>query len=176
MNIVRNAVGLIFVRYTCLPDCQIARIHELWPSTQKQAYSHGRIRFTHLGIQADHKDNIGFFDEAQIFIKGGSGGAGSTSFKFGKNRQHVYPTGGNGGDGGNVYVYVDPNLNTLEKFKNSRSFKAEMGEAGKPYFKNGGRGGDVFVGVPLHTRLSYIKTQDQNETEVSLSTLSEKHH
>lgn len=130
-------------------------------------------------IQADHKDNIGFFDEARIFVKGGSGGQGSTSFKYGKNRQHIYPTGGNGGDGGDVYFFVDPNLNTLEKFKNTRSFKAEMGEGGKPYYKNGGRGQDVYVGVPLYTHISFDQTtvsnQTQNHTTISIATLSEKH-
>jgi hypothetical protein len=32
-----------------------------------------------------------WFDEALIFVRGGSGGAGSNAFKYGKGRQHIAP-------------------------------------------------------------------------------------
>jgi hypothetical protein len=34
-----------------------------------------------------------WFDKAIIHVRGGSGGAGATTFKFGKARQHAAPSG-----------------------------------------------------------------------------------
>lgn len=47
-------------------------------------------------------DSTDCFDEAVIFVRAGSGGHGSNTFKFGKGRQHNQPMGGNGGDGGTL--------------------------------------------------------------------------
>ena len=54
-----------------------------------------------------------FFDEATIYIRAGSGGQGSSTYKKGVNSQNGPPDGGNGGKGGNVILQVDESLNTL---------------------------------------------------------------
>ncbi len=55
-----------------------------------------------------------FFDEATIYVRAGSGGQGSSTYKkSGPKNQNGIPDGGNGGSGGNVYLIVDNSLNTL---------------------------------------------------------------
>ena len=41
------------------------------------------------------------------------------------------PSGGSGGDGGNVIFTVDPSFNTLLGFRGRSNFKAEHGAEGK---------------------------------------------
>jgi GTP-binding protein len=54
-----------------------------------------------------------FFDEATIYIRAGSGGQGSSTYKKGPKNQNGPPDGGNGGKGGNVIFVMDDSLNTL---------------------------------------------------------------
>ncbi|RKY98320.1 MAG: GTPase ObgE, partial [Candidatus Hydrothermota bacterium] len=59
--------------------------------------------------------------------------------------------GGDGGDGGSVYLVGDPNLMTLLDFKYKRIFKAENGRPGGPNNRKGRKGKDIFIRVPLGT-------------------------
>ena len=54
-----------------------------------------------------------FFDEAIIYVRAGSGGQGSSTYKKGVNNQNGPPDGGNGGRGGDVILQLDESLNTL---------------------------------------------------------------
>lgn len=92
-----------------------------------------------------------WFDEALVFVRGGSGGAGSNAFKLGKNKQQLAPCGGSGGNGGSVILRVDTSFNTLLRFKGTGSFKASPGEAGDQKFANGMYGNDFVVPVPAGT-------------------------
>ena len=48
-----------------------------------------------------------FFDEATIYIRAGSGGQGSSTYKKGVNNQNGPPDGWNGGRGGDVILELD---------------------------------------------------------------------
>ena len=109
-----------------------------------------------------------WFDEAKIYVKAGSGGAGASTFKFGKARQHVAPSGGSGGDGGNVIFYGDDSFNTLFGFRGRSSFHAEHGEEGALDYANGVKGGDTRIAVPVGT-LVYC-----NETNTPIGEISKK--
>ncbi|MFN3337894.1 MAG: GTPase ObgE, partial [Thermomicrobium sp.] len=54
-----------------------------------------------------------FYDQAKISVKAGNGGNGAVSFHREKYVPRGGPDGGDGGRGGNVYLRVDPSLNTL---------------------------------------------------------------
>ena len=54
-----------------------------------------------------------FIDEAVIKIKSGDGGDGMSAFRREKCVQFGGPNGGDGGRGGDVYFWAEPNVNTL---------------------------------------------------------------
>jgi GTP-binding protein len=53
-------------------------------------------------------------DYAKITVTAGSGGHGKVAWRQDKFVIKGGPDGGNGGDGGSVYLAVDKNLNTLK--------------------------------------------------------------
>lgn len=90
-------------------------------------------------------------DEAKIYVKGGSGGNGCSSlYKDIFNRRGI-PDGGCGGNGGSVVLKSDSNLQTLIDFKYNQHFRAGDGAHGSSNHKNGRRGKDRIVRVPVGT-------------------------
>jgi GTP-binding protein len=92
-----------------------------------------------------------FFDEARIHVKAGDGGNGAVSFRREKYVPRGGPDGGRGGDGGDVVLEVDPQLNTLLHFQNQVHFKAGQGAHGRGKNQTGARGEDIVVTVPPGT-------------------------
>jgi GTP-binding protein len=92
-----------------------------------------------------------WFDEAYLTVKGGSGAAGSTAYRYGKNRQRIAATGGSGGDGGSVVLVGEGTYNTLLQFRGNATFRADNGKDGEPVFLNGKYGADCVVQVPVGT-------------------------
>jgi GTPase len=100
------------------------------------------------------------FDEAFIFVRGGSGGHGANSFRLGRNKQRLFPNGGSGGDGGSVFLVGSKDRHTLIQFSRKRSFSAENGENGAANFQNGRRGTNTYVEVPIGTMIVLNGTSD----------------
>ena len=92
-----------------------------------------------------------FFDEAKIYVKAGDGGNGCVSFRREKYIPFGGPNGGNGGKGGDVYLVVDPHLNTLIHFKKRSHFKAQRGGHGRGKNQTGKQGEDLTIAVPPGT-------------------------
>jgi GTP-binding protein len=91
------------------------------------------------------------FDEVKINVKSGDGGDGCVAFRREKYVPFGGPSGGNGGHGGNVYLVVDRNLNTLIHFRKRIHFKAERGGRGGGKNLQGKRGEDRLISVPPGT-------------------------
>ncbi len=92
-----------------------------------------------------------FHDEAEITVRGGSGGAGCVSFRRLPHQPRGRPDGGNGGLGGDVYLEASPHTRTLVHFKRRRLFSAENGRPGQGQDKVGRSGAVLVIPVPLGT-------------------------
>ena len=94
-----------------------------------------------------------FLDQAKIYIKAGSGGSGSASFRREKFIEYGGPDGGDGGDGGSIIIESERNLNTLIDFRYAQHFKAQHGKPGSKRNKTGGNGKDLILKVPIGTQI-----------------------
>ncbi|MCS7052830.1 MAG: GTPase ObgE [Ignavibacterium sp.] len=101
-----------------------------------------------------------FIDYAKITVRSGKGGDGAVAFRREKYVPKGGPAGGNGGDGGNIYIVADKNINTLLDFKYKKIFVAQNGERGGSSLKDGKSGEDVFIKVPVGT---VIKSEETDE-------------
>ncbi|CAN6185792.1 unnamed protein product [Urochloa humidicola] len=91
------------------------------------------------------------FDTAKIFAKAGDGGNGAVAFRREKYVPYGGPSGGDGGRGGDVYVQVDGEMNSLLPFRKSVHFRAGRGAHGMGQQQAGAKGEDVVVKVPPGT-------------------------
>ena len=92
-----------------------------------------------------------FIDRARIFVQSGRGGDGMSSFRHEKFVPKGGPNGGDGGQGGNVILVADRNVNTLVDFRFRRLFKAKPGGKGEGSNKYGRDADDLLITVPLGT-------------------------
>lgn len=98
-----------------------------------------------------------FVDEATIRVEAGSGGDGALSFRREKFIPRGGPDGGSGGDGGSVYLVGREGLNTLADFRHTRVFRAEKGTKGGGSNCTGKSGEDLYIAVPLGTRVMDVE-------------------
>ena len=91
------------------------------------------------------------FDEVKINIQSGDGGRGIVAFRREKYVPKGGPSGGDGGNGGDVIFKVNPKMNTLMYFKRRRHFKADHGKAGGSSRKSGADASNLEIEVPRGT-------------------------
>jgi GTP-binding protein len=92
-----------------------------------------------------------FVDEAKIFVKAGNGGNGCIAFRREKYVPRGGPSGGDGGNGGSIYLEANPNDNTLLRYRYNREFKADRGRHGEGSNCTGHSGSDMILKVPVGT-------------------------
>jgi GTP-binding protein len=92
---------------------------------------------------------MAFIDEAKFYVKGGDGGNGCVSFRREKYVPRGGPNGGDGGQGGSVYLEADARKMSLIDFRYASHFKAERGQNGGGKDMHGRGGKDCIVQVPL---------------------------
>ena len=100
-----------------------------------------------------------FTDLVRLKLRAGKGGNGVVAWCREKYLPKGGPSGGNGGPGGCVYLESDPNIFSLDPFKNKSLLVAENGGAGGSNKKNGKRGQDLVVKIPCGTIIKDVKTQ-----------------
>jgi len=101
-----------------------------------------------------------FVDSASIRIEAGKGGAGCLSFRREKYIPDGGPDGGDGGDGGSVFFCGQEGLNTLSEFRYKRLFRAKNGQPGQGRDKRGKSAEDLFVEIPLGTKIFDLETDE----------------
>lgn len=99
-----------------------------------------------------------FRDRVKITFKAGKGGNGRVSFFMSKK-----PSGGIGGDGGNVYLEGATNIYDLSHINHLATYRAEDGQMGGINNLHGKNGKDLVFKVPLTT---HVYDQDDNKVLV----------
>lgn len=107
-----------------------------------------------------------FIDRARIFVQSGKGGDGMSSFRHEKFVPKGGPNGGDGGQGGNVVLVADRNVNTLVDFRFRRLFKAKPGGKGEGSNKYGRNAEDLLITVPVGT---IVKDEETGQVMADLS-------
>ena len=108
-----------------------------------------------------------FVDEAKILVKAGDGGKGCVAFRREKYVPRGGPSGGDGGNGGSIFLETNPNDNTLLRYRYNREFKADRGRHGEGSNCTGHSGDDMILQVPVGT-LAY--DERSGETIADLAT------
>ena len=99
-------------------------------------------------------------DEVEITVTAGNGGNGCIAFRREKFIPLGGPNGGDGGNGGDVWVQADENLNTLVDFRHETRFKAQRGENGMGSQMYGKAGEDKTIVVPVGTVVHNVDTDE----------------
>ncbi|MCX6766789.1 MAG: GTPase ObgE [Candidatus Moranbacteria bacterium] len=94
-------------------------------------------------------------DEVKIKLRAGKGGDGSVAFD--KTKMSLGPTGGRGGNGGNVYFEGVSDITALNKYKSQREYFAQDGKNGKGDRSSGHEGKDLVLTVPIGSVLFDVK-------------------
>jgi GTP-binding protein len=112
-----------------------------------------------------------FLDLAKVYIRSGSGGNGSVSFRREKYIEYGGPDGGDGGRGGDVVAEVVDGLNTLIDFRYQQHFFAKNGQGGMGKQRTGKDGDDIVLRVPQGTE---ILDEDEETVIADLTEMGER--
>lgn len=101
-----------------------------------------------------------FVDQVKVTLLAGKGGNGCLSFRRERGVPRGGPDGGNGGAGGSIYLVAEKNINSLAYFRFHPIIKARKGAHGEGSNRQGKKGADLFLKVPVGT---IVKKVDQDE-------------
>lgn len=102
-------------------------------------------------------------DEVEITVIAGNGGDGSSSLRHDGQTSKGGPDGGNGGNGGSIYLTGVNDLSVLSVFRYKKVLKAEAGINGNKQNMYGRNGKDLYVQIPLGSRVTDMMTKRQYE-------------
>jgi GTP-binding protein len=92
-----------------------------------------------------------FVDNVTLHLRAGHGGNGCVSVKREKFKPLAGPDGGNGGDGGDIVLYSDPQVTTLLSFHRHPHVSSANGGPGMGDHRSGFSGEDLVLSVPVGT-------------------------
>lgn len=92
-----------------------------------------------------------FIDKTKIKLVSGRGGNGMVAWRREKYVDKGGPAGGDGGNGGDIYLVADRGLATLLDFKYRSVFKADSGQNGGIKGMHGRCAKHLYIKVPLGT-------------------------
>lgn len=94
-----------------------------------------------------------FRDRAKLHVTAGRGGNGCASFRREKHVPRGGPDGGDGGQGGDVWLVADDQVRDLSHFARKVHFKAGAGRHGEGARRHGAAGSDSEIPVPVGTEV-----------------------
>jgi GTP-binding protein len=117
---------------------------------------------------------MAFIDELTIYAKAGNGGDGVVRWLHEKGKEWSGPAGGNGGNGGDVYIRAVGDLALLARYKSRKKFIAGNGAPGFRNSMHGKGGEDLFIDLPLGSVVRNLETgeifslESRGQTEMIL--------
>ena len=101
-----------------------------------------------------------FIDQVSVILRAGRGGNGCLSFRREYRVPKGGPDGGRGGDGGSISLIAETDLNSLSFFHFHPINKAKNGAHGEGSNRQGKKGADLCLEVPVGT---IVKDKGTNE-------------
>src|SRR3989344_2522956 len=101
-----------------------------------------------------------FVDTVTLSLSAGKGGNGVIAWRREKYIPKGGPAGGDGGNGGSIYLVADPQIHSLESFRNYRIVKAQNGKSGGSNNCKGKNGQDLYLKIPLGTLIKCPQTKE----------------
>jgi len=92
---------------------------------------------------------MAFVDELTIEASAGRGGDGVVRWLHLKGKEYSGPAGGNGGNGGSVYIRGVRDAALLARYRGEKKFKASDGEPGRSQGQEGKGGKDLTIDLPV---------------------------
>ena len=117
---------------------------------------------------------MAFVDEIKVNIKAGKGGDGVVRWRHEKGKEFMGPSGGDGGNGADVFVRGKKSLSLLQNYAHKKNFVAENGKDGSKDSLFGHNGNDLIIDIPIGsvvTNLDTGKVVDVLEVDVPIQIL-----
>ena len=111
---------------------------------------------------------MAFIDEIKFNVEAGRGGDGVVRWRQEKFVPKGGPSGGDGGNGGDVYAVATRELYHLEHYREKRNLRAGDGEPGGSKSLTGANGDDLTLKFPVGTVLTDL------ERDISYDLMDEK--
>ena len=92
-----------------------------------------------------------FVDQVNVILLAGKGGSGCVSFRRERGVPRGGPNGGRGGDGGDIHFESTRSVNSLGFYRYHPINKAKRGRHGEGSNRQGKRGDDLVLKVPVGT-------------------------
>lgn len=106
---------------------------------------------------------MAFVDELTIDARAGDGGDGVVRWLHEKGKEYSGPAGGNGGDGGDIYIRGVADISLLGRYRGEKRFEAEGGGDGEGKQKHGRRGEDLYIDLPVGALVKNRSTGEEFE-------------
>lgn len=103
---------------------------------------------------------MAFVDELNIEARAGKGGDGVVRWLHLKGKEYSGPAGGNGGNGGDIYIRGVRDVALLGRYRGEKRFEAGDGQDGQSYSMEGKQGKDTVIDLPVG---SIVENQSTGE-------------
>lgn len=97
-------------------------------------------------------------DEIELHLASGKGGDGVVRWRHEKGIDMGGPAGGDGGNGGDVFVVGLPDANLLLRYRQEKVFRAQNGGDGAAGKRHGANGEDLVIELPLGSVVRNLAT------------------
>ena len=104
---------------------------------------------------------MAFVDEIKFNAEAGKGGDGVVRWRQEKFIAKGGPNGGDGGNGGDIFVQAVRDNQLLAEHRHVRKFSAKVGEPGGSRSLHGKNGDDVIIKLPLGSVVTNLMTEEK---------------